>query len=177
MFSVKQMPELGNVSEHVYLLRYRVLTTYEASLYCKMNSSRAEVRLKLAAQDRRFVSRSMAQACVYLLTATCLVNRVSTGRRYFGIFKVYRNQHRESARQARERRHLEQPVAWLRSAKPETIVKLQTNTLGNAMTTSLRVFPSAQARPKRRRSCEGEVYGASRSERRSTAAVVPGWAK
>ena len=64
----------------------------------------------------------MAQACVYLLTATCLVNHVLSERRYFGIFPIYRNQSRESARQARERRHLEQPVAWLRSARPETMV-------------------------------------------------------
>ena len=43
-------------------------------------------------------------------------------RRYHGIFKIYGNQRRQSARQARERCHLERPVAWLRSARPDSIV-------------------------------------------------------
>ena len=63
----------------------------------------------------------MAQACVYELTATCDVLGVATERRYFGLFKIYDNQTRESARRARERKHVEQPVAWLRAADPTTL--------------------------------------------------------
>ena len=73
------------------------------------------------ARCRSLETDMAALACVYLLTATCLVDGVLKERRYYGIFRIFANQTRESARQARERRHLEQPVAWLRSARPDTV--------------------------------------------------------
>ena len=45
-----------------------------------------------------------------------------TERRYYGIFKIFANQTRDSARQAREERHRTQPVAWLRAARPATMI-------------------------------------------------------
>ena len=63
----------------------------------------------------------MVRACVYEVTATCDVSGVKTLRRYFGVFKVFSNQTRESAQQSRERRHAERPVAWIRGADPATV--------------------------------------------------------
>ena len=63
----------------------------------------------------------MANAYVYLLTATCDVNGAQQERRYIGTFKVHGNQTKESARRLREEYHRTLPVAWLRSASADSM--------------------------------------------------------
>ena len=60
-------------------------------------------------------------ACVYLLTAVLVLHGERVVRRYYGIFKMRSGQTRESARQRREKAHLERPVKWLRGCDPWTL--------------------------------------------------------
>jgi hypothetical protein len=60
-------------------------------------------------------------ACVYMLTAICEVNGTQTERWYWGVFRIYANQSKDSAAQARLAGHRERPVAWLRAARADTM--------------------------------------------------------
>ena len=60
-------------------------------------------------------------ACVYILSAVCVVAGAKEVRRYIGIFKIRKNQTRESARKCREKHHADQPVEWLRQSDPSTV--------------------------------------------------------
>jgi len=60
-------------------------------------------------------------ACVYMISAACIVDGTKTMRRYIGVFKIRKNQTRESARRKRAKEHMEQPVEWLRSSDPTSV--------------------------------------------------------
>ena len=60
-------------------------------------------------------------ACVYMLSAVCVVAGAKEVRRYIGIFKIRKNQTRESARKNREKHHAVLPVEWLRQSDPATV--------------------------------------------------------
>ena len=66
-------------------------------------------------------SVSMMFACVYLLTGVCMVHGVKETRRYWGMFKLRRNQTRHSAKCRRFKSHVERPVAWMKGCDASTL--------------------------------------------------------